>query len=102
MPDYPTDDDLATIRTWPVNPNAPDHGYRDLFEFIHELWWPSDQGPSPYFRALPGGRYEISTVGWSGNEDIIRAMMDNHVFWTLCWYSHRRGGHYTFELPVDR
>jgi len=42
------------------------------------------------------GGWELHTGGWSGNEEIIRAMQDNRVWWGMFWESSRRGGHYEF------
>lgn len=42
--------------------------------------------------------YEISTGGWSGNEEILGAMRANNLMWTLTWQISRRGGHYTFHV----
>jgi hypothetical protein len=42
------------------------------------------------------------TGGWSGNEDIIEAMMENVLLWLAVWQRSERGGHFTFtnrELP---
>lgn len=44
-------------------------------------------------------RYTFSTGGWSGNEDLIRAMEQNWMIWSLTWVQSRRGGHYIFEDP---
>lgn len=43
------------------------------------------------------GCLQISTVGWSGNEDILTAMKHND-FWTYFWYQSQTGGHYWFRL----
>lgn len=45
---------------------------------------------------------ELHTAGWSGNEDIINALLENRMF-TALWYKQwKTGGHYWFELnPVN-
>lgn len=92
MPDqdgYPTEAELDRIRTWP-----PSAGWREAFAFIRTCWWAADWGFSEQ-----GDAYSLSTGGWSGNEEIITAMMANKLLWTVCWSSVRRGGHYVFQIP---
>ena len=43
-------------------------------------------------------RFDISTGGWSGNEDIIGALEQNQMFHMLCPVSWRRGGHYIYDV----
>jgi len=94
MGDYPSEAELVRIKEWPYE--DPD----GWFTFIRGCWWHDDWGwnqedvPDGYDR--PVRRYRISTGGWSGNEDIIGAMMEN-ILWNLTWQSSRRGGHYVFE-----
>lgn len=98
---YPTEDALKKIEDWP---------WEDLlgcFEFIEDIWLYADSGYWVEIDALseifktPVHRYHISTAGWSGNEDIIRALQKNHMIWLLVWYQSRRGGHYIFEIKKD-
>jgi hypothetical protein len=102
---YPTDDTLKQIKEWKIKT------YKDtleLFEFIKQNWWMPDWGfhhtqkdvEIIYGNAKGNRRHEfqLSTGGWSGNEDVIRAMRENYVFWGTTWCVHRRGGHYEFEV----
>jgi len=89
---YPTETTLKLIENW------PHANFVELMEFVGKAWRFPD-----FFRAFSkDGRYvsafEISTGGWSCNEDLIRAMQANVVFWACCWESSRRGGHYTFDV----
>lgn len=43
-------------------------------------------------------RLELHTYGWSGCEDVIDALMENVMFWSLFWQESKRGGHYVFEF----
>ena len=82
---YPSAVELNIIRNWPNNWPA-------LMEYVESLWrW------NNYFEKN-GSRYYLSTGGWSGNEEIIGALKDNQMFWIMCWYSSKRGGHYQFEI----
>jgi hypothetical protein len=91
--EYPSDEDLERIMDWPIS-DAP-----AMLDFVHSLWW------APEFGWRRGDRWlDVSTGGWSGNEDIISALQRNTMFWMFCWESSRRGGHYRFDLarlPVD-
>jgi hypothetical protein len=66
----------------------------DLVNFIIQIWHFQEWGVK--FR---GRKLQLHTGGWSGNEEIIGAMMDNAMFWGLCWEKSERGGHFWFELP---
>ncbi len=102
MPDadgYPTDEELGRIRAWPWTDDMT-----EWFAFIRTCWWMPEWGWSEHEAADPvlkrsARRYDISTGGWSGNEDIIAAMVDNWMLWTTTWCESRRGGHYVFLVP---
>ena len=106
MPDrdgYPTNVELRRIRRWPINTGAD---CTALLVFVRECWWNAEWGwtvAARLRRERVGGTayrlYQISTGGWSGNEDIIAALDHNVMFQMLCFDSHRRGGHYTYRVP---
>ncbi len=93
--DYPTPGNLIAIATW--SGNLFDGGLHDWFALAYDEWWARDWG---WKRS--GDDYEISTGGWSGNESIIDAMMENTIAWNLTWQTSRRGGHFTFSVPVAK
>ena len=86
--DYPTEDELQKIRDWPVGDNL------GLLEFVRSIWWLPEWGWDS-----ADGKYNISTGGWSGNEEIIGAMQANYIFWGTCWRVSRAGGHFEFQVP---
>lgn len=89
--EYPREDELKRIESWPI-PND----VRGLLDFIRHLWWQPEWG-----FILKGKRklkLELHTGGWSGNEDIIGALLKNILFWDLYWVQSIRGGHYYFEI----
>jgi hypothetical protein len=84
---------LKKLTEWPSD-DLP-----GLFDFLKSIWWAADWGW--HEEDTPDGkrtRYNISTAGWSGNEDAIRAFGDNVCAWSMAWQSMRRGGHYVFEI----
>ena len=92
MPDehgYPTEEELRIIREWDAN-----RGFLGLLEHVEEIWWTPEWGISK-----EGSEWNVSTGGWSGNEEIVAALQDNMMFWMMCWVQSRRGGHYIFLLP---
>lgn len=98
---YPTDEELTRIREWKPEPW---NDWRPAFEFIRGCWWASAWGWHELPMTNEDGEaiihYAISTGGWSGNEEIIDAMRDNFLLWSLNWINHRRGGHFVFEVKV--
>lgn len=97
---YPTDEALERIKEWGHDEKVGDHFA--LMAFIKTFWWYPDWGwaEDDYKDEVYGNvrRFRISTGGWSGNESIIGAMHENFVFWSMCWHSSRRGGHWEFRL----
>jgi hypothetical protein len=90
---YPKRDELSKIRTW----NHMD--FVNLIEYVHELWcypnfvkkeWKNDK--------IWGWQYHVTfiTGGWSGNEDIIRALLKNTFVELLCYNEWKRGGLHGF------
>jgi len=95
---YPTKEALDKIEKWHYNDP------RGWFKFIENIWhlrsWGWAEGYFKENESDPADKYQyhISTAGWSGNEDIIRAMQENNILWYYTWVQSRRGGHYIFEV----
>lgn len=95
MSDYPTEADLAEIKKYDIfskplitmNPKTR----KELVDFIGSIWWMPDFGFEEHENGL-----NLSTGGWSGNEEIIEALRST-LFWMLYWSEHHRGGHYKFK-----
>ena len=87
---YSGEHELDLIRNW-------DRGWEHLFAYIKDRWRYADCG----FWEEPEPRvYRISTGGWAWNEEIVDALKQHRVFWLICWYSSKRGGHYEFRVPA--
>jgi hypothetical protein len=89
---YPETDELKKIEEWEIGSSKD---IMELFHYIKSLW-----RYAKLFRITDNSPYEvrISTGGWSGNEDIIRSVQKNKLFWMLCWYQSTRGGYYAFRF----
>lgn len=83
---YPEESELKQIAEW----SWQDIG--GLLAFVQPRW----SYPDRWWRE--GDVLHLSTGGWSGNEDLVRAMQQNAGFWHMCWVSSRRGGHYEFDV----
>ena len=94
---YPTDIATQIISSWPVT------DIQGLFVFAKSLWWAPE-----YFSAEeiqdgydhPAIRLNISTAGWSGNEELVGALQDT-ILWLVYWQSSRRGGHHVIDIPLS-
>jgi hypothetical protein len=83
---YPEEDELEMIRCWdPLD-------FQGLFDYLKDLWY------YPDYIKQNGRDLEIHTGGWSGNEEIMGAVMKT-MFWYVCWVRQERGGHYYLMLP---
>ena len=98
---YPTEEALEKIESWPYDDP------KSWFKFIGNIWhlrswgWTEGSYKENESDKKDKYRYYISTSGWSGNEDIIRAMQENNILWSDTWVQSRRGGHYIFEVKNE-
>lgn len=98
MTDYPSDEELARIESWPLGP------FRELVEFAESLWaYPDSFAIEHKALSMFGDRIirvDFSTGGWSGNESVVDSLGQamGAIFWMCAWFSSRRGGHYVLEI----
>jgi hypothetical protein len=98
--DYPDTDELGRIESWPADDPL---GWFAYIKSVGNYWpdpswgWTEENG---FDLERPVRVIHVSTGGWSGNEDILEAMHANLMLWATTWTEHRRGGHYTFEVPT--
>jgi hypothetical protein len=92
---YPEPKDLDRIKSWDT------YDVFNLIEYVCCKWSYQKWGVKKYWekkREREVLKVELHTAGWSGNEDLINALLENRMF-TMMWYeSWRRGGHYYFEI----
>jgi len=88
---YPSDGELASIRTWEFKDTQT---YIDFAKYVVSIWEYADIG----YAKIYGRSLSLHTGGWSGNEDIYSALQET-MFWTVCWKESKRGGHYKFRIP---
>ena len=83
---YPTEETLEYIKNYQEAPLT-------LIEYVLAAWhWPEYAKWEPPI-------LELHTGGWSGNEEIIQALMESKsLFWNFFWQKSERGGHYYFEV----
>jgi len=100
---YPTEEELKRIREWDVK-----EGAGGLISYVESIWHDPGWGfvIRDGFNRFDGKRVrklELNTGGWSGNEDIICMLRENHhFFWALYWKESICGGHYRFEFPYHK
>lgn len=82
---YPSEESLQKLRAW-QNPKL-----HEVMGFVKDLWKWKD------FFKENDGVYTLVTGGWSGNEDVISALMRNPIFWLLFWERSERSGLHVFS-----
>ena len=96
---YPTDEYLQFIRDY-TNETMP---IMDMVGIICDNWYFDDWGFKLHKKYAGKRKLELHTGGWSGNEEIIAALLSN-IYLThfkmryVKWYT---GGHYYFEITID-
>lgn len=102
--DYPTEETLERIRTWPLDSLADFEAGMDFAgaAWSYPQYWAKERGwLDPETGTRPCLRYMFSTGGWSGNESIVNAIEANTLFQIIGAWSWRRGGHYEYRFPME-
>jgi len=94
---YPEQRDLDLIRAWDCE------DVFNLINYLYNCWhfqawgfkqeWKYDNILNSYKLHLG-----LHTGGWSGNEELMGALLDNNILRSLWYAEWRRGGHYKFEI----
>ena len=101
--DYPSDDDLEQIETWPWQDIA------GCLEFVKASWHMAGAGLASHHisahesyvvLADPEDRYlRLATGGWSANEELICALESNRRLHRMAWRMSARGGLHIYQYP---
>lgn len=94
MGHYPSDIVLERIKNFDVF----EEDIKKLLDLIENEWEFADVGYIKTYSENGKNILELHTGGWSGNEEIIDALMENFAFWGAYWWKTERGGHYWFEI----
>lgn len=93
---YPDEASLEEIKGWDIL----SHGVQGLLELMRENTnWADRQIEISGKRVL---RFVYHTGGWSGNEDVIDALHQNFLFWSMFWVKSMRGGHHYFKIKPTK
>lgn len=93
---YPTDE----ILDWITKFDPRKINIYDFLDIIYDIWTYDLWGFKLYRKYGKYRKLELHTGGWSGNEDIIRALRKNMYFFSFYWRKTEVGGHYYFRIPV--
>lgn len=102
---------MEKLRDWPLK-----DGLMRWLEYARQFWrWPD------YFHeaTAPGAvatytlgclvapqmlethrLFFVSTGGLSDHEEVLYAMQQNPILWSVIFYAARKGGHYVFAVPT--
>jgi len=95
---YPEKNELLLIEKWPLNNPF------GLIDYIQDRWTFSsirrklgkDEVTKDHILFI-----EFHTIGWSGNEQLIDALLKNIVFRQMYYVSWKKGGHHYFEIKYQ-
>jgi len=91
---YPDERSLERIMKWDILKQ----GVQDLLDLVKENTNTPDWSFSVKGKRVL--RFEYHTGGWSGNEDVIDALRQNLLFWSMYWQKSEVGGHYYFRIKL--
>jgi hypothetical protein len=92
---FPTEESLLFLREYKT-----EQPFKDIIELIRYLWHYADWGFVLHRKYKGKQKLELHTGGWSGNEEIIQAILSN-IYLThfhMKYYMWKTGGHYYFEI----
>jgi hypothetical protein len=97
---YPTEDYLRWLAQYKP---SKEFTFQQFIEHLRTVWWMPDWGFGLKRKYGDYQGLELHTGGWSGNEEIIGALMQNsylyyHWMNVQMW---RAGGHYYFKLRLN-
>lgn len=89
---YPTKQELSKITQWPAD------DFMGLLYFIEDIW-AYDKANRIWKKDILGWYLEVTliTCGWSGNESIIKALLNN-FWWGYWYYEWTRGDKHVFRI----
>lgn len=91
---YPDEASLKEIKEWDILKQ----GVQGLLDLVEE-----NTNLVDFSFSITGKRvlrFEYHTGGWSGNEDVIGALRENMLFFSMYWEKSTRGGHYYFRIRL--
>ena len=94
-------DDLTFVSKFdPINDDPVEflERLRPFYDESYGKWYQSFDDNGDGMTTL-----DLRTGGWSENEAVVEAMLENHMLRMLCYYSWTRGGQhvFTFDRPTN-
>ena len=95
---YPTEQSVAALEAW--RPTSFDDAGLFVGWDLPEIWERTGYGTARVAIDKDGQAHIFySTGGWSGNEELMGAVMGNFLC-SYHWNAHFSGGHYIFETRL--
>lgn len=96
---YPEESELDLIKNW---------DYKEVFsllDFVQERWTYSDCFRKKWTKHRYSGsqllQVEMITGGWSGNESLVNALLENTMIRHFCYVEWKTGGYHKFEIKPE-